>query len=163
MSNDAAVFCPGPIQGVLVRPLKRFADSRGWLMELYRTDELPAETQPVMAYVSQTEPGGVRGPHEHRRQSDVFAFIGPGEFKLYLWDARRDSPTYGHRQTLIAGESDQVQVVVPPGVVHAYKNVGSTPGLVFNCPDRLYAGAGRKEAVDEIRHEDLPESPFLLD
>jgi dTDP-4-dehydrorhamnose 3,5-epimerase len=48
-------------------------------------------------------------------------------------------------------------------VVHAYRNVGGEPGLVFNCPDRLYKGPGRKEPVDEIRHEDDPASPFQLD
>jgi dTDP-4-dehydrorhamnose 3,5-epimerase len=156
-------FRDGPIQGVLVRALRRHADARGWLVELYREDDLPAENRPLMAYVSQTLPGITRGPHEHRFQSDLFAFFGPGDFQLYLWDTRRDSPTYACRQVLRAGESDPVQVVVPPGVVHAYKNVGPVPGLVFNCPDRLYAGRGRTEAVDEIRHEHFPQSPFLLD
>ena len=53
--------------------------------------------------------------------------------------------------------------MIPPGVVHAYKNIGATPGLVFNCPDRLYAGEGSKEPVDEIRHEESDGSPFALD
>jgi dTDP-4-dehydrorhamnose 3,5-epimerase len=54
-------------------------------------------------------------------------------------------------------------LVVPAGVVHAYQNVGGVPGWVFNCPNHLYQGPGRKEAVDEIRHENLPDSPFRLD
>jgi dTDP-4-dehydrorhamnose 3,5-epimerase len=54
-------------------------------------------------------------------------------------------------------------LIVPPGVVHAYQNVGGVPGLVFNCPNRLYKGAGRQEPVDEIRHEEDPDSPFKLD
>jgi len=52
---------------------------------------------------------------------------------------------------------------VPPGVVHAYKNVSRVAGLVFNCPNRLYAGRHREEPVDEIRHEDRRDSPFRLD
>ena len=157
------VFREGPIEGLVVRPLGRFEDGRGWLIELYRQDELEPARQPVMAYVSQTLPGVARGPHEHRRQSDYFAFIGPGDFKLYLWDTRRDSPTFGNRQTLEVGESSLQAVVVPPGVVHAYKNVGRVPGLVFNGPNQLYAGRGKKEPIDEIRHEDLQDSPFVLD
>jgi dTDP-4-dehydrorhamnose 3,5-epimerase len=35
--------------------------------------------------------------------------------------------------------------------------------LVFNGPNRLYAGRGKKEPVDEIRHEDLQDGPFALD
>jgi hypothetical protein len=49
------------------------------------------------------------------------------------------------------------------GVAHAYRNVGSKEGIVFNCPNRLYRGRGTKEPVDEIRHEDDPRTPFQLD
>ena len=157
------MFREGPIAGVSVKPLRCFSDARGWLFELYREDELAAENHPVMAYVSQTLPGVVRGPHEHYSQTDVFAFVGPGDFTIYLWDTRRDSPTYSCRQRVVAGESNPAQVVVPPGVVHAYKNTSAVPGLVFNCPNRLYAGQRRKEPVDEIRHEDVCDAPFLID
>jgi len=153
----------GSIEGIVLRPLTRHDDARGWLVELYRQDELAPADYPSMAYVSQTLPGVARGPHEHRRQSDYFAFVGPGDFKLYCWDNRRDSPTCGNRQTLLVGESNRQAVIVPPGVVHAYKNVSRVPGLVFNCPNRLYAGRGKQEPVDEIRHEDRRDSPFRLD
>jgi dTDP-4-dehydrorhamnose 3,5-epimerase len=157
------MFQDGPIHGVKIKPLRRFQDARGWLVELFRQDELSPSDCPVMAYISQTLPGVARGPHEHREQSDCFAFVGPGDFKLYLWDARQDSPTRGRRQTLVAGESNLAAVIIPPGVVHAYKNVSDYPGVVFNCPNRLYAGEGKKEPVDEIRHEDQSDSPFRLD
>jgi dTDP-4-dehydrorhamnose 3,5-epimerase len=156
-------FRDGSIEGVVLRPLRPFEDARGWLVELFRGDELPAANLPAMAYVSQTLPAVARGPHEHRDQADFFAFIGPGDFKLYLWDARRASPTFGHKQTAIVGASNWQAVIVPPGVVHAYKNIGAVAGLVFNAPNRLYAGRGRQEPVDEIRHEDAENSPFVLD
>ncbi len=54
-------------------------------------------------------------------------------------------------------------LIIPPGVVHAYKNVGAEPGIVFNCPNRLYKGTGRKEPVDEIRHEEDKSNRFRLD
>ena len=34
-------------------------------------------------------------------------------------------------------------LIVPPGVVHAYQNVGEIPGLVCNFANRLYRGPGR--------------------
>jgi len=156
-------FCDGPIEGVVIRHLPRFDDARGWLIELYREDELEPALHPVMAYVSQTLPGVVRGPHEHREQTDCFAMVGPGDFRVYLWDARPGSPTFGHRQVLVAGASNRLLVTVPPGVVHAYKNVSDVPGLVFNGPNRLYRGPGKAGPVDEIRHEDLPDSMFRVD
>jgi dTDP-4-dehydrorhamnose 3,5-epimerase len=54
-------------------------------------------------------------------------------------------------------------VIVPPGVVHAYRNVGTIAGWVFNAPNRLYAGPGKREPVDEIRHENQAESLYRLD
>lgn len=157
------MFREGPIEGLIVKPLERLEDARGWLIELYREDELAPALRPVMAYASQTLPGVVRGPHAHRRQTDCFAFVGPGDFKLYLWDTRPDSPTSGNRRTLLAGESNRQLVLVPPGVVHAYRNVSQVPALVFNAPNRLYAGEAKKEPVDEIRYEDRPDSPFVMD
>ncbi|HEX7379502.1 MAG TPA: dTDP-4-dehydrorhamnose 3,5-epimerase family protein [Pirellulales bacterium] len=151
------------IQGVIFKPLKQFNDARGWLIELFRHDELAGGDWPQMAYVSQTLPGVARGPHEHVDQSDYFAFVGPGDFKLYLWDARPQSPTYGQRLSVVVGQSNMQAVIIPPGVVHAYKNVSDAPGWVFNCPNRLYAGEGRRQPVDEIRHEDQPGGPYVLD
>lgn len=153
----------GPIEGFRVELLKCFEDSRGWLMELFRHDQLDRCDYPAMAYISLTLPGVARGPHEHRDQTDYFAFTGPGDFKLYLWDGRRNSPTFGHRQTLVVGQSNRSIAIVPPGIIHAYKNISDIAGLVFNAPNRLYAGWGKKEPVDEIRHEDLANSPFVLD
>jgi dTDP-4-dehydrorhamnose 3,5-epimerase len=50
---------------------------------------------------------------------------------------------------------------VPPGVVHAYRNVGDDDAFVLNFPDRLYAGKNKAEPVDEIRHEET-DSEFKL-
>jgi dTDP-4-dehydrorhamnose 3,5-epimerase len=163
MTQPRIEFRNGPIEGVVVAPLSRFNDTRGWLVELYREDALEPAFHPAMAYVSQTLPGIARGPHEHREQTDCFAFVGPGDFRLYLWDARLDSPTFGNKQTIVVGQSNPAQVRVPPGVVHAYKNTSGEPGLVFNCPDRLYAGPGKRGPVDEIRHENVADSPFVLE
>jgi dTDP-4-dehydrorhamnose 3,5-epimerase len=162
-SAEANRFVDGDIDGVVVRPLTQHCDRRGWLVELYREDELAAALHPVMAYVSETLPGVARGPHEHVDQTDYFAFLGPGEFRLYLWDARADSPTKGRRMKLVVGESNRQAVIVPPGVIHAYKNIGTSPGWVFNAPNRLYAGEGKTCPVDEIRHEDQAESLYPLD
>jgi dTDP-4-dehydrorhamnose 3,5-epimerase len=151
------------ISGVIIRELKKFTDRRGWLIELYRHDELDEQFQPVMSYVSMTSPGVARGPHEHVDQADCFCFIGPSTFRLYLWDNRADSATYGLKATFDLGETNPASVIVPVGVAHAYKNIGDADGIVYNAPNRLYAGEGRKEPVDEVRHEDDPDTPFKLD
>jgi dTDP-4-dehydrorhamnose 3,5-epimerase len=152
----------GLIEGVIWKPLQKYHDQRGWLCELFRHDELPAEFHAVMAYVSLTEPGVTRGPHEHRDQADCFCFLGPSNFKIHLWDNRPSSPTYRACETDVAGADKPMLLIIPPGVVHAYSNVGPAPGWVINCPNRLYRGPGRKGPVDEIRYEEESDSRFRL-
>ena len=156
-------FKTGPIDGIIWKPLTVFRDARGWLCELFRHDELPAEFHPVMAYISMTEPGIARGPHEHVDQADCFAFIGPSNFKVYLWDNRPTAATYRNKDVRVVGIDAPSVLVVPAGVVHAYQNVGKEQGIVFNCPNRLYKGHGKKEPVDEIRHEEHSGSAYKLD
>ena len=140
------------LEGVVIRTISRYTDSRGWLMELYRDDELPPGFEPTMGYVSLTHPGVARGPHEHLHQSDGFCFLN-GKYELGLWENRPGREA--HHEMHIVGEENPVFVVVPPGVVHAYRNVGESDAWVMNFPDKLYAGQGKKEPVDEIRHEDI--------
>ena len=159
----AEEFTVGEIAGVVVRDLRRFNDKRGWLAELFRHDELDEEYYPAMTYISATEPGVTRGPHEHVDQADLFCFLGPSNFRIRMWDNRPDSGTFNHVMTLVVGADNPQSVLVPKGVVHAYKNVGDVDGIVINCPNRLYAGENKYEPVDEIRHEDDPDTVFRMD
>jgi dTDP-4-dehydrorhamnose 3,5-epimerase len=156
-------FRDGEIQGVVVCKLTRSVDSRGWLTELFRKDELAEEFFPAMAYISATNPGVTRGPHEHVDQADLFFFIGPSNFKMRMWDNREDSETFRCVSTFVVGQDNPASVLVPAGVVHAYQNVGDLEGIVINCPNRLYRGAGREEEVDEIRHEHDSQTRFRME
>ncbi len=157
------MFREGNIEGIIIRHLNKYSDERGWLIEIFRHDELVPEYYPVMSYISMTNPGVVRGPHEHVDQADLFGFIGPSTFKVFLWDTRKDSPTFMKKQVILVGENNPTSLLVPPGIVHAYKNVGNEPGMVVNYPNRLFAGKEKREKVDEIRHENDPNTIFLID
>jgi dTDP-4-dehydrorhamnose 3,5-epimerase len=157
------MFQNGKIHDVVVKDLTKYVDERGWLTELFRSDEIAGEYMPQMEYVSMTLPDIARGPHEHVAQADYFAFIGPSNFKVFLWDNRKDSPTYMTRHIVFAGEDAPRTVIIPPGVVHAYRNVGGKPGMVINFPNALFAGKGKREPVDEVRHETDPNTIFRLD
>ncbi len=155
-------FKEGEIKGVIVEKLNKFSDERGFLVETFRIDNLPDNLQPVMSYVSYTKPRRSRGPHEHKEQTDIFCFIGPGNFKIKLWDNRKESKTFGYCMNIIGGEDNPIRVIVPPGVVHGYKNISErVDGTVLNYPDKLYRGWDKKEEVDEIRHEDKKDEFYL--
>lgn len=174
----------GDIKGVVVRPAKRRSDERGWLFEGWRDDwcnrclgeplvesvegkesacvcgdggRLGEEVfkNPRMLYVSSTDEGIVRGPHEHRMQTDYFVFVG--SFVVRLWDTREHSKTKGRMMTFKASRG--TCVVVPPGVVHCYCSTADGQ-VVLNLPNLLYAGYGKQSQVDEIRHENEKNSPY---
>ena len=146
------------MEGVEIKELLLYEDHRGWLGEIIREDE--SEFRPAMSYLSMTKPGLARGPHEHEEQTDYFCFIG--KFRLYLWDNRKTSDTFMEKKVIDIPETPTV-AIVPPGVVHAYKNIDSKNGIVINMPDRLFMGQGKKEPVDEIRYEDDSSSPFRIE
>ena len=155
-------FKKGEIEGVVIDKLIKFSDERGFLVETFRIDNLPDNLQPAISYVSYTKSGIARGPHEHNKQTDVFCFIGPGNFRIKLWDNRQESKTYGYYMEVIGGEDNPIRVIVPPRVVHGYRNISKeVDGMVLNYPDKLYRGCARKEEVDEIRHEDKEDEFYL--
>lgn len=157
------IFKNADIKDVIVYPIKKFHDDRGWLAELFRHDDLEKEFRPAMSYISFTKAGIQRGPHEHVDQADLFCFIGPSTFNMRMWDNRQDSPTFNNMMSFDAGVDDPLAVVVPKGVVHGYRNIGNVDGMVINCPNRLYMGEGKREPIDEIRHEDDPQTIYRMD
>jgi len=148
------------INDVIIKKIPKFEDNRGWLAEIFRRDELNFDM--AMAYVSLTQPGIIRGPHEHVAQSDCFVFLGPGSFRLYLWDRREASSTNGESLDIEVGVDNPTLVIVPPGVVHGYKCISDIPALSINMPDKLYKGEGKKEEIDEIRWETKADSPYQI-
>ncbi|MCK5512345.1 MAG: WxcM-like domain-containing protein [Thermodesulfovibrionia bacterium] len=145
------------MEGLEIREISLYKDSRGWLGEIIREDE--ATFKPLMTYLSMTKPGVVRGPHEHREQTDFFCLIG--RFRLYFWDNRKTSTSYKKKETIDTSEIPVI-AVVPPGIVHAYKNIGKSNGYVINLPDKLYKGWGKTEQVDEIRYENDPDNSYKV-
>jgi dTDP-4-dehydrorhamnose 3,5-epimerase len=148
------------IDGVIVKKIAKNSDSRGWLAEIYRNDDDGFKA--AMCYISETKPSIIRGPHEHKFQSDFFVFMGPGNFELHLWDKREVSATKGEYLKIEAGQNNPLSVIVPPGVVHGYKCLDGENGWCINLPDQLYGGEGKKDEVDEIRWECDPESPYKI-
>ena len=156
-------FTEGEIKDVVVYELKRYYDDRGWLAELFRHDDLDEEFYPTMSYISFTNPGVQRGPHEHVDQADLFCFIGPSTFNIRLWDNRPDSPTYNHMMSLFVGDrrsksggrSERRRSRLPERRRDRWHG--------DQLPEPSVHGRRQTEPIDEIRHEDDPETIYRMD
>lgn len=133
------------IDGVTIKRLKVWPDSAqgrevipqpGYLMELVRDDE-PLLARFGQATFSVTYPGAIKAFHWHRRQDDVW-FVASGQILVVLYDRREDSPTFRHTQTITAGTDDYKVIVIPAGVVHGYKVLGSDPVLLLYHTTQSY-------------------------
>lgn len=134
------------IEGVQVRRLELHADERGSLTELLRAD-WPEYTGFGQAIVTLNRVGVVRAWHWHRRQTDRIVVVS-GMARVPLYDGREDSPTRGVlKDHLLRGDAPTL-LVVPPGVLHGYRTVGTTDAIILNFPDRVYdSGAPDEERI----------------
>jgi dTDP-4-dehydrorhamnose 3,5-epimerase len=131
---------PDLIAGVRVLPIPLWPDDRGYFLEVARfgqglVDQYPAATTQVSAAL--TYPGAIKAFHLHKHQTDVWAVV-QGMFQVALADLRPASPTYGVKNTFYVGQLRSWQLLIPPGVAHGYKVIGTTPAMLVYLTDRLY-------------------------
>jgi dTDP-4-dehydrorhamnose 3,5-epimerase len=143
-------------------------DPRGFLVEMLRDDDAALRGDHfAMSYTSVTVAGAFRDRdqwHFHPVQSDRFV-VPLGEMTLALFDARKESPTYGHLEVIrLTGapfhhpNADSKQdiatemVEVPPGVYHSLGNLTADTFVVVNFPTERYNAAdeGRIPFADVI-------------
>jgi dTDP-4-dehydrorhamnose 3,5-epimerase len=128
------------IAGVRLAPFVLWPDDRGYFLEVTRIGhglaaEFPKESTQVSAALSY--PGTIKAFHFHRHQTDCWVPV-QGMFQVALVDLRQDSATFGARNTIYAGVLRPWQLLIPPGVAHGYKVVGSDPGFLVYLTDRFY-------------------------
>jgi dTDP-glucose 4,6-dehydratase len=124
------------IEGVEFIQLRRQSTDQGAIAELYHERQTRPSDWPIVNYLIEAPPKATHGPHASSSEADYLAFVGPGDFQLSLWDSRISSSTHGNRIECVVGMSDPQAVVIPPGVVHSYKNIGEQAGCVLNAVKR---------------------------
>ncbi|GIU79060.1 MAG: spore coat protein [Bryobacteraceae bacterium] len=128
------------IHGVRVSPAAIWSDDRGYFLEVARTGcGLPAGFPPESTQVSValSYPGAIKAFHFHRKQTDFWTVV-KGMFQVALVDLRPDSPTFGRKNTLYVGVLRPWQILIPPGVGHGYKVIGTEPAMLVYLTDRFY-------------------------
>jgi dTDP-4-dehydrorhamnose 3,5-epimerase len=141
---------PDLIEGVQIESLNVYQDDRGFFCELARLGTglaakmVPNEQRKVQVSLTLTYPGTIKAIHYHSEQTDLWAPIS-GMIQVFLYDLRRNSPTFASINTLFAGRFQPWEILIPPGVAHGYKALGVEPIQVVYFTDRHYNPA------DELR------------
>jgi dTDP-4-dehydrorhamnose 3,5-epimerase len=128
------------IAGVHILPYPVFPDDRGYFLEIARIGHglpaaFPRETTQISAALSY--PGTIKAFHYHLHQTDCWVPLD-GMLQIVLVDLRPDSATFGLRNTIYVGAHRRWQVLVPPGIGHGYKVIGTSPAMLVYLTDRFY-------------------------
>jgi dTDP-4-dehydrorhamnose 3,5-epimerase len=146
------------IPGVRIQPLALWPDDRGYFLEVQRLGRgLAAEFPPASTQVSAAVnyPGIIKAFHYHLLQTDCWTPVA-GQYQVALVDLRAGSPTFGLRNTIYIGALRPWQVLIPPGIGHGYKVIGTEPAALVYLTDRFYnpADEGRLAYDDPGIHYD---------
>ena len=121
------------LEGVEVKPLKKFADERGFFAEVMREDWDVFKDGIVQANFSVSYPGVVRAWHRHLRgQVDYFVVL-KGALKICAYDDE------SRELDEIISTGDNLQVVRIPGHYwHGFKVIGNEKAYLVYFVNRLY-------------------------
>jgi dTDP-4-dehydrorhamnose 3,5-epimerase len=132
------------IAGVAIEPLQIHPDDRGFFAELARLGSSGIAAQMISDGRNQiqisttlTYPGTIKAIHYHYHQTDLWAPIA-GMLQAFLYDLRRSSKTFGEINTLYVGQHRPWEILIPPGVAHGYKVLGTQPAQLLYVTDRFY-------------------------
>jgi dTDP-4-dehydrorhamnose 3,5-epimerase len=142
------------IDGVEIKKLKVIPDERGFLMEMLRNDD-PFFQKFGQVYLTVAYPGVVKGWHYHKVQTDHFVVV-KGMLKVVLYDNRDGSPTNGEVNEFFMGEQNPMLLVIPNGVLHGMKGMGTEPGYLINLPTEVYNYENPDEYRVDPHDNDIP-------
>jgi len=128
------------IAGVQIYPYPVWPDDRGYFLEVARigqglVQKFPKESTQISSALSY--PGTIKAFHFHRHQTDCWVPL-VGMLQVALVDLRKESPTFGARNTLYLGTLRRWQMLIPPGIAHGYKVIGTDPAILVYLTDRFY-------------------------
>ena len=128
------------IDGVRIQALPVHADDRGYFLEVQRIGHglaagFPAETSQIAAAMNYA--GAVKAFHYHLHQTDCWT-PAVGLLQVVLIDLRPESVTFGWRNTIYVGNLRPWQLLIPPGIAHGYKVIGTGPSVLIYATDRFY-------------------------
>ena len=122
----------------LIEPVNTHRDPRGAVFEPISDKELAGQKN---VHVVLTQPNEVRGNHAHLTAVEITCVVGPCLVRLKEGAEMRDVEVPG-------GET--WRFTIPPGVVHAYRNIGDAVMVLISFSTNLHDPGGsdtRREVI----------------
>ena len=118
------------INDVRVCRLDAHCDNRGWFKEVGVFNNIGPE-KITQVSLSRVHPGIIKAWHGHKTQYQ-WTTVVRGTLEVFLYDNRKDASTYGKHIRILAGdEGDNYLWGFGPGVLHGYRNIGSTADVLY--------------------------------
>lgn len=122
------------IEGVDVFKLKQFANDKGDVLHMLRSDAEDFTTFGE-SYFSEVLPKSVKAWKKHSIQTQNIA-VPIGRIRMILYDDRDTSHTKGQLQEIILGRPDSYyRVRIAPQIWYGFACLGDTAALLANCVD----------------------------
>lgn len=137
VTPDWRVVTTPEIDGVIAREVKHVLTGNGALVELLRGEWLGERSGVDQVLLRSIDPGGISAWHVHRVTTDRLFCIS-GRALVVLYDARETSRTHGVVAEYPLGPQRPTLLIVPPGVFHGVKALGSQPSALINMVDQAY-------------------------
>ena len=134
------------IQGLIIHRTPPIEDERGEVVEAYRPSWNISSEPMVYAYFVTIRPQAIKGWVMHKLQDDRI-FVNRGVQLWAFFDNREDSPTYKKFMKITVSERNRALIVIPIGVYHAVKNIGTEEAQFMNFPTKPY----NRESPDKYR------------
>jgi dTDP-4-dehydrorhamnose 3,5-epimerase-like enzyme len=122
----------------LVQSVKTHRDARGSVFEPLTDAELAGQKN---VHVVLTQPNEVRGNHAHRTAVETTSVVGPCLVRLKEAGVIRD---------IDVPEGEIWRLIIPPGVVHAFRNTGDSAMVTVSFSTNLHDPGGSDTIREQI-------------
>jgi dTDP-4-dehydrorhamnose 3,5-epimerase len=122
----------------VVQSVKTHRDARGALFEPLSDAELKDQRN---VHVAVTQPNQVRGNHVHLTATETTSVVGPCLIRVKEGGNIRD---------IEVGVDEICRVIIPPGVAHAFRNIGDAALVLVSFSTNLHDPTGTDTLRDQI-------------
>ena len=114
-------------------------DDRGYFFESYKYSDFKSNdlaTSFLQQNQSKSKKGVLRGLHYQLQYGqDKLVWVSEGEVMDVAVDIRKDSPTFGHYESLILNDENHYRFYIPKGFAHGYYVLSEIAIFQYMCTE----------------------------